>query len=160
VGDYLKDGADIVNLEDMHAMYVDFRLPERWQTKVRRGQVASVTRGRAARRTFSAVVQAIDPLIDANGRSAGRARLHRQPRFCLLRPGMFARVNAVFGERAGAVIPEEAVVSQGGASTCRKLVRRPRRAARDGPARGSHQVGARLAGKVEILRGLARASAW
>ena len=37
VGDYLKDGADIVNLEDMSAMYVDFRLPERLQARVRPG---------------------------------------------------------------------------------------------------------------------------
>ena len=34
VGDYLKDGADIVNIEDLDAIYVDFRLPERFQTKV------------------------------------------------------------------------------------------------------------------------------
>ena len=40
VGDYLKDGADIVNIEDVDALYVDFRLPERYQSKVRRGQTA------------------------------------------------------------------------------------------------------------------------
>ena len=37
VGDYLKDGADIVNIEDMDAIFVDFRLPERFQTKLQRG---------------------------------------------------------------------------------------------------------------------------
>jgi membrane fusion protein (multidrug efflux system) len=30
VGDYVKDGADIVNLEDLTSMSVDFRLPERY----------------------------------------------------------------------------------------------------------------------------------
>jgi membrane fusion protein (multidrug efflux system) len=30
LGDYVKDGADIVNLEDMSSMAVDFRLPERY----------------------------------------------------------------------------------------------------------------------------------
>ena len=34
VGDYVKDGADLVNLEDLGALYVDFRLPERYQGKV------------------------------------------------------------------------------------------------------------------------------
>ena len=29
VGDYLKDGADIVNIEDIDSVFVDFRLPER-----------------------------------------------------------------------------------------------------------------------------------
>ncbi|MEZ0309074.1 MAG: efflux RND transporter periplasmic adaptor subunit, partial [Ramlibacter sp.] len=42
VGDYLKDGADIVNIEDMDAIFVDFRLPERYQTKVKRGQTTLV----------------------------------------------------------------------------------------------------------------------
>ncbi len=37
VGDYLKDGADIVNIEDLDALYVDFRLPERFQAKVQAG---------------------------------------------------------------------------------------------------------------------------
>ena len=41
-GDYLKDGADIVNIEDIDAVYVDFRLPERFQAKVRKGQRAQV----------------------------------------------------------------------------------------------------------------------
>ncbi|MEO8656515.1 MAG: efflux RND transporter periplasmic adaptor subunit, partial [Ramlibacter sp.] len=42
VGDYLKDGADIVNIEDIDAIYVDFRLPERLQTKLHKGQNAWV----------------------------------------------------------------------------------------------------------------------
>jgi membrane fusion protein (multidrug efflux system) len=40
VGDYLKDGSDIVNIEDIDAVCVDFRLPERYQSKLRRGQAA------------------------------------------------------------------------------------------------------------------------
>lgn len=39
-GDYLKDGADIVNIEDIDAVFVDFRLPERYQSKIKHGQIA------------------------------------------------------------------------------------------------------------------------
>ncbi|MGE0329540.1 MAG: efflux RND transporter periplasmic adaptor subunit [Ramlibacter sp.] len=153
VGDYLKDGADIVNIEDMQALYVDFRLPERFQTKAKRGQVASVTVDALPGRKFSAVVQAIDPLVDANGRSLG-LRACIDNRALDLRPGMFARVNAVFGERADApVIPEEAIVPQGGRQFVLKLV--------DGPDKDSKiaqrvevKVGMRLPGRVEILQGL------
>lgn len=153
VGDYLKDGADIVNIEDMQALYVDFRLPERFQTKAKRGQVASVTVDALPGRRFAAVVQAIDPLVDANGRSLG-LRACIDNRAFDLRPGMFARVNAVFGERADApVIPEEAIVPQGGRQFVLKVV--------DGPDKDSKmaqrvevQVGMRQPGKVEILRGL------
>ncbi|MES2424204.1 MAG: efflux RND transporter periplasmic adaptor subunit, partial [Pseudomonadota bacterium] len=38
VGDYVKDGADLVNLEDTGTLLVDFRLPERFQGKLQRGQ--------------------------------------------------------------------------------------------------------------------------
>ncbi|MFN3570054.1 MAG: efflux RND transporter periplasmic adaptor subunit, partial [Polaromonas sp.] len=69
VGDYLKDGADIVNIEDIDALFVDFRLPERFQSKVQRGQVARVEVDALPGQKYTAVVQAIDPLIDANGRS-------------------------------------------------------------------------------------------
>ena len=69
VGDYLKEGSDIVNLEDMAAMYVDFRLPERLQARVRPGQSARVQVEALPDRAFAAVVQAVDPQIDADGRS-------------------------------------------------------------------------------------------
>lgn len=68
-GDYLKDGADIVNIEDIDAVYVDFRLPERFQSKVKKGQRAMVDLDALPGRKFSALIQAIDPLLEANGRS-------------------------------------------------------------------------------------------
>ena len=153
VGDYLKDGADIVNIEDMDAIFVDFRLPERFQTKVRRGQTALVTLDALPGRQYAGVVQAIDPLVDANGRSVG-IRACIDNRHLQLRPGMFARINAVFGERDKArVIPEEAIVPQAGRQTVIRLV--------DGPDQDTKiaqrvdvKVGMRLPGRVEITDGL------
>jgi membrane fusion protein (multidrug efflux system) len=43
VGDYVKDGADIVSLEDTASVYVDFRVPERFIARVRNGQEVVVT---------------------------------------------------------------------------------------------------------------------
>ena len=103
VGDYLKDGADMVNIEDIEAVLLDFRLAERFQAKVKPGQKAQVTLDALPGRKFTAVIQAVDPLIDANGRSVG-VRGCIDNRQMQLRPGMFARVNAVFGERADALI--------------------------------------------------------
>jgi membrane fusion protein (multidrug efflux system) len=122
VGDYLKDGADMVNLENMDAVLLDFRLPERFQAKVRAGQSAQLTVDALPGRPFTAVVQAVDPLIEANGRSVG-VRGCIDNRQNQLRPGMFARVNAVFGSRENAlVIPEEAIIPQGGRSCVVKVV--------------------------------------
>jgi membrane fusion protein (multidrug efflux system) len=103
VGDYLKDGADMVNIEDIDAVLLDFRLSENFQARIKPGQKAQVSFDALPGKKFTAVVQAIDPLIDANGRSVG-VRGCIDNRQQQLRPGMFARVSAVFGERIDALV--------------------------------------------------------
>ena len=153
VGDYLKDGADIVNIEDIEAIYVDFRLPERFHSKVRRDQTAVLDIDALPGRSYTAQIQAIDPLIDANGRSVG-IRGCIDNRQLQLRPGMFARVNTVFGVRDNArVIPEEAIVPQGGKQFVIKLLEGPNGQTRK-TQRVEVKVGLRSPGKVEILQGL------
>ena len=153
VGDYLKDGADIVNVEDLDAVYVDFRLPERLQGKVRTGQTAQVSFDALPGVRYSAVVQAINPQIDADGRSVA-VRGCIDNRRLELRPGMFARVTAVFSERADAlVIPEEAVVPDGTSPHVFKIVEGKEpgsRVARRTPVK----LGARTPGWVEVVDGL------
>lgn len=153
VGDYLKDGADMVNIEDIDAVLLDFRLAERFQTKVKPGQKAQVSFDALPGRQFTALVQAIDPLIDANGRSVG-VRACIDNRQMQLRPGMFARVSAVFGERPNAmVVPEEAIVPQGGRSFVVKVVAGPNKDELMSE-RVAVKIGLRQPGKVEILEGL------
>ncbi len=153
VGDYLKDGADMVNVEDIDAVLLDFRLPERFQTKIRAGQKAQLTIDALPGRPFTAIVQAVDPLIEANGRSVG-VRGCIDNRQQQLRPGMFARVNAVFGSRENAlVIPEEAIIPQGGRTFVVRVVQGDKPDARISE-RVAVKVGLRLPGKVEILEGL------
>ncbi|MEN9539205.1 MAG: Multidrug resistance protein MdtA precursor, partial [Pseudomonadota bacterium] len=71
LGDFVKDGADLINLEDIGSMYVDFRLPERFQGKLRLQQPVEVTLDAMPGRMFKARIEALDPLLDANGRSVG-----------------------------------------------------------------------------------------
>ena len=153
VGDYLKDGADIVNIEDLAAVYVDFRLPERLQSKVRPGQTAQVTFDALPGVRYAALVQAISPQIDADGRAIA-VRGCIDNRRLQLRPGMFARVTTVFSERSDArVVPEEAIVPDGSSPYVLKVV--------EGKEPGSKvtrrtpvQLGVRSPGWVEILDGL------
>lgn len=80
LGDFVKDGADLINLEDTGSMYVDFRLPERFQSKLRLRQSVELQLDAMPGRQFKATVEAIDPLLDANGRSVGvRAVLPNTP---------------------------------------------------------------------------------
>lgn len=154
VGDYLKDGADIINIEDMDALLVDFRLPERFQSRIRPGQSAQVEVDALPGQKFTAQIQAVDPLVDANGRSVG-LRGCIDNRRMQLRPGMFARVNAIFGVREKAlVIPEEAIIPQGGRSFVVKLVpgEKPEEQVSQ---RVAVVTGLRLPGRVEVIEGLA-----
>ena len=71
IGDFVKDGADLINLEDIGSMFVDFRLPERFQGKLRLQQPVDLTLDALPGRAFKARIEAIDPLLDVNGRSVG-----------------------------------------------------------------------------------------
>lgn len=125
LGDYVKDGADLVNLEDASSMYVDFRLPERHQSQLKREQTVELALDALPGRSFKARVVAIDPLVDANGRSVGvRAVLpNTSGESAPLRPGMFARVTTIFSVNdAALVVPEEAIVPQGGRQFVIKVV--------------------------------------
>ncbi len=148
LGDYVKDGADLVNLEDTSSLYVDFRLPERYQGKLAAGQPVKVELDALPGRSFQAKVVALDPLVDANGRSlAVRALLPAQPG-SLLRPGMFARTTTVFAVNEGALtVPEEAIVPQGGKQFV--FVLQPE---------GEGEARKWLSKKVEVTLGVRRAS--
>jgi membrane fusion protein (multidrug efflux system) len=115
VGEYLKDGAAVVNLEDTSSLVVDFRLSERYQTRVAVGQAVQVQVDALPGQTFKARVMALDPLLDANGRAVAVRASMPADAAKRLRSGMFARVTVVFGvDEAALVVPEEALLPQGG----------------------------------------------
>jgi len=113
VGDYVKDGADLINIEDIGILKVDFRLPERYLQQMRAGQAVEVTADALPGNRYRGAIEAINPRVDANGRSIEvRARLSNSDG--RLRPGMFARVRVIVGERTNALlVPEEAIVPLG-----------------------------------------------
>lgn len=152
IGDYVKDGADLVRIEDTAAMFVDFRLAERYLTRLRPGQSIAASLDALPGREFAGTVDAIDSQLDADGRSLlVRARIANPGG--LLKPGMFARVRSVFSVREGAtVVPEEALVPQGSKQYVVKVID-----GEDGTKRSQRleaRIGARIDGKVEILQGL------
>ncbi len=152
VGDYLKDGADIVNLEDLSSLKVQFALPERVVGRLRVGQAVDVAVDALPGRSFKGRVQAIDSQVDANGRAL-QVVAQVENAGALLKPGMFARPRVVFAVREGAVVvPEEALVPVGG----KQLIFRLADGA-DGKKvaqRIDAQLGLRLPGRVEVLQGL------
>ncbi|MCU0925292.1 MAG: efflux RND transporter periplasmic adaptor subunit [Hydrogenophaga sp.] len=156
LGEYVKDGADLVNLEDTSQLTVDFRLPERYQSRVAAGQPVRVEIDALPGKSFNARVQAVDPLVDANGRSiAVRAVLPPSPGGDL-RPGMFARVTTVFSVNDEAlVVPEEAIVPQAGKQFVFRLLKEGEGdAAKLVSQRTEVQLGVRRGAQVQIAQGL------
>ena len=152
VGDYVKDGADIVNIEDTSQVWVDFRLPERYLAQLKPGQAVEVSPDALPGRSFNARIDALDSQLDANGRSLlVRARLANPDG--VLKSGMFARTRILLAVRDNAlVVPEEALVPQGGKQFLIKVIEGPQ---------GKHsqrieaRIGGRVPGKVEVLGGVA-----
>lgn len=148
VGDYVKEGDALVNLEDIATLKVDFRLPENYLARVRPGQTLEITSDAIPGQRFEARVAAIDPLVDEQGRSVVmRATLPNEG--LPLRPGMFARVRLILQQRADvAILPEEALVSApGNVQFVYRVV--------DGKAqRVEVATGVRRGTRVEVVRGL------
>jgi membrane fusion protein (multidrug efflux system) len=151
LGDYVKDGADLVNIEDVSSMLVDFRLPERLLSRLKIGQPVDVVLDGMPGRNFAGQVEAVDSQLDADGRSLlVRARLDNRDR--VLRPGMFARTRIVFAMRDKAlVVPEEALVPQGGKQYLVKVIETPNGKLTQ---RIEAKLGLRVPGKAEIVEGL------
>jgi membrane fusion protein (multidrug efflux system) len=147
VGDYVKEGQELVNFEGVTTLKVDFRLPELHLAKLARGQRVELSSDAMPGKRFSATVDAIDPLIDANGRSlAVRARLDNPEG--ALRPGMFMRVRLVFASRENVLtVPEQALVPAAQGISVFVVT--------DGKVKQTPvKTGQRQAGSVEIVEGL------
>jgi membrane fusion protein, multidrug efflux system len=146
-GAYLKAGEDIVSLDDVGSLKLDFRVPEAFLSKIAKDQDVNVRVDAFPKDTFSGKIFAIEPAIDAQTRTVLlRARVPNPE--IKLKPGLFARVNLILERRGTAlVVPEEAIVPKGNASLVVKVV--------DGKAEFVPvKIGRRRPGEVEIVEGL------
>ena len=110
VGDYVKEGQELINLEDISALKVDFRLPESYLGQLKPGQRIEVSTDALPGQRFEAVLDAINPLVDINGRAIS-IRAHLSNDAARLRPGMFVRVRLILERRSNVLlIPEQALI--------------------------------------------------
>jgi len=149
LGDYVKEGQDLVNLESIDLLKVDFRVPEVYLKQVGVGQTLEIGLDALPGRTYEGKVFAINPLVDAGGRAIViRAQVRNAD--TALRPGMFARVRLITnGERDTLVVPEQALVPLGEDQYVFKIA--------DGKVtRTKVEIGQRRDARVEITKGLAQ----
>ena len=147
VGDYVKDGQDIVNLEGVDPLKVDFKVPEIYLKQVRVGQSLQIALDAFPNQDFDGRVFAINPLVDANGRSIVIRAVVRNGE-ARLRPGMFARVRLLLSEsRDSLTVPEQALFPVGDDQYVYRVV--------EGRAqRVKVDIGQRREGQVEVAAGL------
>ena len=146
VGAFVNTGTEVIGLEKVDTLKVDFSVPETLLTDVKDGQTVEVAVDALPDRTFTGTIYAIAPAADVNGRSLRvRARLPNADG--LLRPGLFARVVIKGGEQEVVMVPESAVMPRGGDSLVFRI--------ENGLAVETKvELGSRKAGEVEIRNGL------
>lgn len=109
LGEYLQPGSEIVPLQALDPIYVDFTLPEQHFSEVAKDQTATVSVRAYPERTFEGRIAAVDSAVSVETRNfAVRATLDNADH--LLRPGMFAEVRVVLpGPRTVLTLPRTAV---------------------------------------------------
>ncbi len=148
LGDYVSPGQNLVSLQGLDTMRVDFRVPETHLSKLSVGQSLTLEAPAYPADVFTGTVTAIDPLADTAGRSvAVRATVPNQDG--KLRPGLFANVKLILSETPNTVfIPAAALWPMGDQQFVFKIT--------DGKALMQPvQVAAREADRVAISSGLA-----
>jgi len=147
-GAYVKAGADIVILENLSNIKVDFRIPEVHLSKVKRDQPVVLRVDAFPGEAFEGRVYAVQPAVDEQTRTVlMRARVENKG--FRLKPGMFVRVALTMSTRPNAItVPEEALWPQGKDNYVFVVVD-------DKAMLTKVELGNRRPGEVEIVQGLA-----
>lgn len=146
-GAYVTKGNDIVRLENLDSIKLDFRIPEVFAAQVRPGQVVSVRLDAFPGEEFKGNIYAVEPVVDERTRTfLLRAKVPNKG--TKLKPGMFVRVGLTLETRKNAMlVPEPALWPQGQDNFVFRV--------QDGKAMLTKvQLGTRRPGEVEIVAGL------
>lgn len=147
MGDYVTTASRLLTLQTVDPQRAVIEVPERHAVRLRPGQTVEFTVAATPGRTFRAVVDFIDPVVQDTTRTIlVKARAPNGDR--VLRPGMFIEARLAVATRAGAiVVPEDAVQPLRTANVVWAVA--------DGKAqRRVVQLGVRSQGVVEVLSGV------
>ncbi len=109
VGQFISPGQTVVTVETLAPLYIDFRLPERYVSRVQVGQNLKLASTAFPNKTWEAKIIAISPEVDVNNRNLSlRAQTENSDR--LLLPGMFVNVLLPLPQnQATVVVPQTAL---------------------------------------------------
>lgn len=146
-GTLVSPGTEIVTLDDVSIIKLDFSVPETSLAALREGLPVRAMSAAWPDREFVGTIASIDSRVDPVSRAIGVRALVPNPE-SLLKPGMLLTVSVDAAPREAVVLPEIAVVAVG----TRHFVFA---VGEDLIARQTEiGIGSRRAGEVEVLRGI------
>ena len=110
LGQILKEGQEIVSLQVLDPVFVNFMLPQQELSKIATGMTVRVNGDGTHEKELSATITTIDPKVDSRTRNI-RVQATVANKEELLRPGMFVNASVVLPEQAKVLtIPGTAVL--------------------------------------------------
>ncbi|APX24510.1 membrane fusion protein, multidrug efflux system [Salipiger profundus] len=107
-GELVDTATEVTTLDDLSVIDVAFSVPERYLSRLARGQLVELTSAAWPDRRFIGEISAIDTRVDETTRAiAMRARVPNDDR--ALTAGMFLRAALVLDERQATAVPERAL---------------------------------------------------
>ncbi len=155
VGAFIEERTELVSFVDVDPIKVDFRLPGIYLKSISKGQKIKVKVDGFPNKKFEAEIEAIDAKVDPHAHSiAVRAAIPNESG--LLKPGLFARLKIVIGQKENVlVVPESAVTVSGEISYLFKVVEGKYKGKKISIAAKTAVVaGLSEGGNVEIIRGV------
>lgn len=147
VGSLISPGTVITTLDDTGTIKLDFTIPETFLSVVKPGLAITARSVAYPDSQFDGQVSSIDSRVDPATRSVTARALVPNPAG-LLKPGMFLTVRLSRGAVDALLIPEQALVPEGGQMFVFVV--------RDGLAeKRKVQIGQRRVGDVQVVEGLA-----
>lgn len=113
IGDVLQANQNLVRLNKMNALKAEIKIPETHSQSVFVKQTVNLQVDGLANLVLKGQVAAIEPSLDANTRAL-IVRVNIPQVDSRVRDGMTARASFVLGQQQAIVIPEQALVAQGG----------------------------------------------
>ncbi|USD36420.1 MULTISPECIES: efflux RND transporter periplasmic adaptor subunit [Ferrimonas] len=146
-GALVTPGTEVTTLDDIDVVKLDFPVPERFLSRLKKGREVEATAAAFPGRVFTGTVASIDSRIDPVTRALV-VRANIDNRDLALRPGMLMTLKLITEQRDTLVVPEEAIIPLQQrhylfvVNADNKIEQR------------EVEVGLRVRGKVEILSGV------
>jgi membrane fusion protein (multidrug efflux system) len=156
-GQYLNPGDEIVTLQSVDTVYVDFLVPQQDLARVALDQQVNVAADTYPHRQFEGRISAINPKVDPQSRNIKIEATVPNPKHELL-PGMFTTVEVKTGQvEHYLTLPQTAVTYNPYGQTV-YLVRKSAKGSQGGPQLTAHETfvttGGTRGDQVAILKGV------